>query len=274
MQVVRISLQIVGIAILAAGGFAAESWKLPQNSAVKDNGPRTYHFVVDYTSSDTKGRIVHRQSLSADYTRGLPGDDVVWNHVTSRESSGDAPLSGSAEKREFMEGFRYHKHADTIGDAMKPEFFKGFPPAAIMERTLVWDEEMFEMFGQGQFEHLRLNEPYHMLSSQTVDVPGLGKFENRNVELIWIGRSQRNGQDCAVIQYRAYFNPLEFATGGMALQGRSHYWGEIWVSLATRQIEFATIDEDVLGEMKLPGQDVPQVINVFRSGTFAVVNGK
>ena len=54
----------------------------------------------------------------------------------------------------------------------------------------------------------------------------------------------------------------------MTLQGRSHYWGEIWVSLSTKQIEYATLYEDVLGEMKLAGQATPQVIDVFRSGVF------
>jgi len=99
-----------------------------------------------------------------------------------------------------------------------------------------------------------------------VDMPGIGTFQNRDVQLTWIGRSRRNGQDCAVIDYRAFFNPLSVANGGMTLTGRSHYWGQIWVALATRQGEYATLYEEVLGEMKLAGQDQPQIIDVFRSG--------
>jgi hypothetical protein len=38
------------------------------------------------------------------------------------------------------------------------------------------------------------------------------------------------------------------------------------VSLETKQIEYATIEEVVVGEMKLPGQDTTQVINIFRIG--------
>jgi hypothetical protein len=38
----------------------------------------------------------------------------------------------------------------------------------------------------------------------------------------------------------------------MTLKGRSHYWA-IWVSLANRQIEYATLNEDVLGELTLTG---------------------
>ena len=128
---------------------------------------------------------------------------------------------------------------------------------------------MIEMFGQDQFEHLTLNTPYRLLSGQDVNMPGMGTFHNRDVQLTWIGRSHRNGQDCAVIEYHAFFNPLEIANGGMTLTGRSHYWGEIWVSLSSKQIEYATLQEDVLGEMTLAGEGAPRTVSIFRSGIFA-----
>jgi hypothetical protein len=92
--------------------------------------------------------------------------------------------------------------------------------------------------------------------------------------LEWIGRSQRNGQDCALIIYQAFFNPLEIVNGGMNLKGRSDYWGQIWVSLTTKQIEYGTLNDSVVGEMKLPGQETTQVINVFRSGTLEPISAK
>jgi hypothetical protein len=268
MRVNRILTRHVGFILLTTAILlAAGSWELPQGTTVKDNGPRTYSFSVDYTTSTTKGDIVHRRREAAEYTRGLPGGDVVWKNVTVAEADGATGPLAPAQKREFMEGFRYHKNPATFSGSMAPDFFKGFPPEAIFERNLVWDEEMFEMFGQSQFEHLKLNQPYHFISSQVTDMPGVGTFENRDVQLTWVGRSQRNGNECAVILYQAYFNPLHIENAGMTLQGRSHYWGEIWVSLTTKQIEYATLSEDVLGEMKLAGQDT-QVINVFRSGVF------
>jgi len=170
-----------------------------------------------------------------------------------------------------MEGFRYH---NDLGSTMGPEFFKAFPPTAVFERNLVWDTGMFEMFGQNYFDHLKLNEPYHAISNSDENMPGVGTFHNRDVVLTWIGRSQQGSQDCAVIRYQAFFNPVQIATGGMTLNGRSDYWGEIWVSLATKQIEYATLYEVVVGEMKLPGQDTPQILNVFRSGTFEPIGAK
>ena len=241
-------------------------WSLPQRTAVKDAGPRAYRFTMDYTAADTRGQVTHRQHVEATYTRGLPSGDVVWNDVTVAEADGATAPLPAPQKRAFMEGFRYRKSPTVLGDTMKPDFFKDAPPTAIIERNLVWDEEAIEWFGQAHFEHLKLNEPYRLLSSQTVDMPGIGTFQNRDVQLVWSGRSRRNGEDCALIDYRAFFNPLDIANGGMTLKGRSHYWGQIWVSLATKQVEYATLYEEVLAEMTLPGQDKPQLIDVFRSG--------
>jgi hypothetical protein len=273
MRTTHMPVGVAGFVWLLSGSLLAQSWTLPQKMAVKDTGPRTYRVVMDHTTSNTAGQVVQRQRVSADYTRGLPGGNAVWKNVTIAESNGPAEIAGPGEKREFMEGFRYHTGSASLAETMKPEFFKGFPATAVFERNLVWDTGMIEMFGQDQFEHLKLNAPYRMISAQDVDMPGVGKFHNRDVQLTWIGRSQRNGQDCAVIEYRAHFNPVEIANAGMTLKGRSHYWGEIWVSLATKQIEYATLYEDVLGEMKLIGQDA-RVINIFRSGVFEPVTQK
>ena len=156
---------------------------------------------------------------------------------------------------------------------MQPEFFKSFPATAVFERNLVWDTGMIELFGQQYFDKLKLNQPHQAMSEQSVQLPGLGSFHNRNVLLEWVGMSLRNGQNCALIDYRAFGNPLDISAGGMTLRARSDYWGQIWVSLKTKQIEYATLYENVSGEFKLPGQDSPQPLSVFRIGTFEPVAG-
>jgi len=279
MRVKTTSAFISSLVLLALVGLLGQSllaqsvstWALPQGTTVKDNGPRTYRFTVDYNSANTKGEMILRQRLTGEYTRGLPGGEVVWKNVTEVDAVGGTTPFGAAQKRDFMEGFRYR---NDLLSTMRPDFFKGFPPTAVVERNLIWDTGMIEMYGQNFFDHLKLNEPYHFLSDQDVNMPDVGTFHNRDVVLEWIGRSQRNGQECALIQYQSFFNPFEIANGGMTLKGRSDYWGEIWVSLGTKQIEYATLKEVVVGEMKLPGQDTIQVINVFRSGTLEPVNAK
>lgn len=273
---VRILFAFVLAAVLGMLGLSAsaqspslKTWTLPQGLAVKDSGTRTYRFTVDYNIGNNYSEIIKRQRLTGEYTRGLPGGDVQWKNVAQAEADGSTAPFAAAQKRDFMEGFRYH---NDLGATMKPDFFKAFPPSAVFERNLVWDTGMLELFGQDYFEHLKLNEPYQIISNQDVNMPDVGIFHNHNVVLEWTGQSQRNGQDCAVISYRAFFNPLVVENGGMTLKGRSDYWGQIWVSLATKQIEYGTLYENVAGQMKLPGQDTAQPLNVFRIGTFAPVN--
>jgi hypothetical protein len=96
-------------------------------------------------------------------------------------------------------------------------------------------------------------------------MPGVGVFHNRDVVLEWVGYSKRNSEDCAVITYHAFLNPLEIVNAGMTMKARSDYWGQICVALRTKQIEFAAINEYVSGELTLTGQDKPTPIGVFRS---------
>jgi hypothetical protein len=209
---------------------------------------------VDYHTAGPSGQINLRQRVAGEYVRGLDGEEVVWRNVTQAEARGSTAKFGAAQKRDFMEGFRY---INDLNQTFKPDFFKAFPPTAVYERNLVWDTGMIEHFGQGYFQHLRLNEPHPVISNAQVDMPGVGWFRNHHVVLEWVGRSQRNGQECALILYRAFFNPVQIANAGMKTNARSDYWGEIWVSLTTKQIEYATIYESVVGEMRLAGQDAP-----------------
>lgn len=265
----KLALAAVGI-ILTLALVIWRPWSPRPATTVKETavvatGPRAYRFAMDYTAADIRGQVTHRQHVEATCTRGAQGGDVVWSGVSVAEADGASAPLGEPRVRVFMEGFRYRKSPTTMDEMFRPEFFRNAPPTAIIERNLVWDAEALDMFAHTPLERLKPNEPYRLLSSQTVDMPGIGTFQNRDVQLTWTGRSQRNGKDCAVIDYRAYFNPLSIANGGMTLAGRSHYWGQIWVALATGQVEYATLYEDVLGEMVLPGQE-KQLIDVFRSG--------
>ncbi len=250
---------------------AVHPWDLPRGTAVKDAGPRTYRFTVDYDTASRTGEVVHRQRVTGDYTRGLANGEVEWKNVGIAEVDGATAAFPAAQKRDFMEGFHYPVGSP---DTLKPDFFKSFPPAAVEERNLIWDTGMIETFGQNYFDQLKLNVPFHSSANQDIDMPGVGTFHSRDMVLEWVGRSERNGQDCALIDYRAFFNPLEIASGGVTIQGRSDFWGEIWVSLATKQIEYATLYEEVSGEMKLPGQDTAQPLSVFRFGALEPLSAK
>jgi hypothetical protein len=248
-----------------------QTWDLPQGTVVKDLGPRTYRFTVDYDAANRTGEVVHRLRVTGDYTRGLANGEVEWRNVGEAQADGATTPFPAPQKQDFIEGFRYPAGSP---DTLKPDFFKSFPPSSVYERNLIWDTNMMEWFGQNFFDRLKLNVPLHLAADQDVNMPAVGTVHLHDTVLEWVGRSGRNGQECAVIDYRAFFNPLEIATGSVTIHGRSDFWGQIWVSLATKQIEYATIYEEVSGEMKLPGQDTPQLLSVFRAGTLEPLRTK
>lgn len=266
-------ITIVRNSLLASLLLLGTDWRLPQTTEVRESGPRTYRFTVDYTSMNMIGEVIHRQQVVGDYTRGLPAGEVAWTHVTHASAAGATSALPPGEPRAFMDGFRYTGSGPNRADVLAADFFAGFPPDAVVERNLVWDTVMFESFGQEQFPHLALNRPYHVTPDQDVRMPGVGTFRNRDIELTWIGNSRRNGRDCAVIDYTALMNPFELSNAGLTMKARSHYWGQIWVSLATRQIEYATLQEVVTGELTLPGATSAQPLNVLRRGVFEPVGG-
>ena len=105
--------------------------------------------------------------------------------------------------------------------------------------------------------------------SSNVPLAGTGNFQNRNIELTRTGAIERNSQRLAVLHYEAFFNRFNMdLPGGMKLTGRSDYWGDMWLAAATNAIDHATLFEKVVGELKLPSQPNPVIVNVVRRGTF------
>ncbi len=226
---------------------------------------QTWRFTCDYVYLDAKGHISRRERVLAFYTRGQDGT-ARWSNVTMAKAPGETADFGPAEKLEFMEGFSYARSSKE--DTLRPDFFHGFPAMAMPERNLVWDTDMIEGFAE-KLGKLEANVPWHVPDVANVPLGGTGSFHHKDLVLILTGATRRNGQECAVMDYRALFNTLEIKpTPGMMLTGGSNYWGQVTIARRTGQIEYATLFESVLGELMLQGQEKPMTVNVFRIGAF------
>jgi len=245
---------------------------LPTDLKLKEDQPQKYKISFDYIQLDTLGNPSSKERVTAEYVRALPDGKVRWNNVRiAKATTYDQPFA-EGEVQNYMEGFSYV--LSRRADMLKKEFFPGFPDMEIKSKNLVWDMHMIEEFSWDYFSKLELNRPYS-IQSQPEDVPlaGSGTFQNRRIELTWVGLSKRNNEVCALIQYQAFMNKFTTSVGNMSFQGRSHYWGDIWVSLKDKQIEYATLFEDVLVEFKLPGQTSKQLVSILRKGMFEKTEG-
>jgi hypothetical protein len=230
--------------------------------ALQENAPQRYVFSCTYFSFDLTGSLTGKERVSGEYTRALPDGSARWNHVEIARALHLDDTFPPGEAQNYMEGFSYRPGT---ADQFKESFFAGFPKG-MQTKTMVWDVSMFEQFAWKYFDRLKLNEPYQIQPSD-ISLPG-GAFHNRRPVLTWVGISKMNNKLCAVIQYEVFFNKLSLSVEGQDLQGRSDYWGSIWVSLTDKQIENGTLNEGVLLGIEIPGQSEKHPMSIFRQAAF------
>ncbi len=241
---------------------------LPAHLKLKEDIPQRYRITADYFNGDIFGKFMNKTRVTASYTRGFNDGTVKWNNVEI--SSGDTREGAftQAAPQRYMENFSY-KPSDKIMEAIS---FSSFPPNSFYAKNMIWDMLAIESFAWPYFDSLKFNQSFRPVGLRgEIQLAGQGTFNNRDVKLQWIGISQMNGDLCALINYQTFDNPLTVDTEQIKIKGRSHYWGTIWVSLEDKQIEHATLYEDVVMDMQLNGQR-SQLMNTLREIVFEKLN--
>lgn len=237
---------------------------LPKNLELKDEIQK-FDVTTDHINTDIFCHFLNKIRVHGEYTRGFDDGTVRWNNVSVAMSMAENAAFPEGSPVAYMENFAYTPGEDMI----KADKFETFTEYSDYTKNLVWDMLAIEGFAWHSFDKLKLNEPYSAAGfNGKIDLAGNGFFENKDIKLTWTGISVRNGESCAVIEYRTLRNPLEVKSEAVDMKGRSHYWGTIWVSLEDKQIEHAVLYEDVIMEMLLPGQTQKQVLNATREITF------
>jgi hypothetical protein len=240
---------------------------LPQNLELKDELQK-YVVTTDHFNTDIFGNFFNKIRIKGDYTRGLPNKQVKWNNVSVAMSMSRNDEFSAGSPVAYMENFSY-----TVSeDMLKPEKFSTFTENSAYTKNLVWDMMGIEGLAWVNFNDLELNKPFKAtFFNGKMDLAGMGSFENKDMVITWTGISERNGEYCAVIEFRTMNNPLEYTGDGMSMKGRSHYWGTIWVSVEDKQVEHAVLFEDVVMEIQLPGQTNKQIMDATREISFVKV---
>ena len=240
---------------------------LPQSLELKDELQK-YVVTTDHFNTDIFGNFLNKMRVKGEYTRGCENGKAKWNNVTvamSMARDGEFPQGAPLN---YMENFSY----SISEDMLKAENFTTFRENSAFAKNLIWDMMGIEGIGWMYFDKLKLNQPFKAgYFNGKMNLAGQGSFENKDMQIIWTGVSRRNDEQCAVIEFRTMNNPLEYSGDGMAMKGRSHYWGTIWVSLEDKQIEHAVLYEDVLMELNLPGQTNKQIMDATREISFVKV---
>jgi hypothetical protein len=256
--------------LLAQGSQSADpcAITLPSNLTLDEPAPQTYRLTTIWYNRDVHGKATGKYIISGVYTRGLPGDTVRWNNIEIEVFGG--PMQEHSDTLMFpaLEGLSYRSPDDLIS----PGLFAAFPAdeSQHLLKTLVWDAIAFEAFSWNYFDQLKLNQPIRAadLEGTAIDMAGWGTIKMQNLELTWTGVTELNGRKCATITYQSFVNPVKSNPFSSQANGRSLYWGSLYVSLLDKQIEFATMNEDIVMEIKSNPEFGVRTINIQREVRF------
>jgi hypothetical protein len=219
---------------------------------LEEKTPQKYLLLIDNQNFDIYGNPGSKSRITAEYTRGFKNDSVKWNNVRIAQSRNFNETFTEGEKQSSMENYSY-----VVSDEVsKGTFFKVTPETDLQIKTLAWDMFMFEIIAWNFWDALKLNIEYsNRKMNSLVQFEGLGTIENKDMLITWTGVTKKNGKLCAIIQFNSMNNPLNFNTNNTEIKGRAHFWGNTYVSLSDKQIEYGELYEDVLMDIITNGQE-------------------
>jgi len=224
--------------------------QLPKELKIDNSIIRSYLITTDYMDYDLKGNFIRKKTIAGDYTCGLKGDSVRWNNVyVSQLNDLGKPFN---KKQDYLENFTYIP----TPEIMNKDFFKKMPEdKSMLMKNLIWDMFMLQGIAYWYWDSLALNHDFNANAlNNEVDIAGDGTFENKDTKIKWLGVTKINNEIYAIIKYSTMNNKVKVDMENLTMSGRSHYWGEIYVSLVDKHIEYATLTEDVITDLLVKGQ--------------------
>ena len=224
------------------------------NIKLKDITPivpekQEYDVVIKrQTLHPVKNRIFGGEALKATWLM-YGNDSIVWDNV--RWSKIDDILQEPEQTVNWDEfNGRGHKIGSTV-DYFKEDFYSDIPiEKKEWARMMTSDVPWFE-FGWFILDSLEFQKEFFPkdMDNRDVSVEGVYTFSSSYLNCIWSGITIHNNEICAIVKFESFTNQLtSYSEGKMSMTGRDLYYGELWVSLNTKQIEYFKMVEDVVGE--------------------------
>ena len=229
-----------------------------------------YDVTLKWQNLDAiNGNKINCNVVKATYIVGFDNGFVGWKNVSqSQINDFQQPIGKGIE----LSSFNNFSYKAVSNDFLKEGFYKSIPAdQRDLAKWLVSDAIQMQGLSWYVFDSLSFNKEFSPKLMENYDI----KFENwvsftsKYQKLMWSGITKFNNEICAIVKFESLYNPLEMITPNMKIKGRSLYWGEIWISLKDKQVEYATMSEDVIFEFNLTGNSQKQLLDLQRDVTFS-----
>lgn len=235
-----------------------------QNTEIQE-----YDVTLKWQNLDAiSGNKVNCNVVKATYIVGLDNDYVGWKNVTLAQIDDFKQTQYDGTNLPSFNELSY-KALDMA--FLAEDFYKKIPvEQRDLAKWLVSDAIQMQGLAWYVFDSLEFNKEFYpkFLENHEVKFEDWVIFSNRYQKLVWSGITGHNDEICAIVKFESTYNPVQIDNEQMQVKGRSLYYGEMWISLTDKQVEYAVMFEDVV--MKLTSSMFPdeQLLDLQREIVF------
>ena len=228
-----------------------------------------YEVTLKWQNLDAiSGNRFNCNVAKAIYTVGLENEYVGWKNVylSQIDDFNQKEFKGTA-----LPSFNNFTYKINDTDFLNKDFYKSIPPEQRdLAKWLVSDAIQMQGLAWYVFDSLEFNKEFmpKLLENHDVKFEDWVTFSSRYQKLLWSGITKYNNEICAIVKFESLYNPVEIDNEDMTVKGRSLYYGEMWISLEDKQVEYASMVEDVIMKLKSSLFDEEQLIDLQREIIF------
>lgn len=228
-----------------------------------------YNVSLKWQNLDAlNGKSLNCNEVDAKFFYDPADNKARWQDVKISSKTNFREEPENSVRLYALDGFEYESLST---DFLKDDFYQEIPSdLRDLAKWLVSDGIQMHGLAYYVLDSLKFQHLFRplLLEGKEVKFQNWVTFTNRYQLLTWSAITRHNNEICAVIKYESEYNPVEADTPEMSFKGRSLYYGEIWVSLIDRQVEYSVMFEDVVMNLKRDNFPDGQLIDLQRQIIF------
>lgn len=241
----------------------------PLDLKSKDTGIQKYDVTLKWQNLDAiEGSKINCNAVKATFFIDSKNDFAGWKDVSLAQINDFRQKEFKGNALPSFDGFKYKLNETNF---LEENFYSTIPAEQKdLAKWLVSDAIQMQGLAWYIFDSLEYNKEFIPKYLENYDV----KFENwvtftsRYQKLIWTGIAKHNNQICAIVKFESFYNPVIIDNDQMSVKGRSLYYGEMWISFENKQVEYASMVEDVVMKLKSSLFPEEQLIDLQREIIF------
>lgn len=245
----------------------------PGDITIHNSTSQEYDVTLKWQNLDAiHGNKINCNAVKATYLIAPKGDVVSWKNVRLAQIKDFQQKDFEGVDLPAFDSFTYNAFDTAF---LSEQFYEGIPrEQQDLAKWLVSDAVQMQGLAWYVFDSLEFQKEFYpeMLKDYDITFENWVSFSSRYQKLIWSGITKHNNEVCAIVKFESFYNPVKIDNEQMVVEGRSLFFGEMWISLQDKQVEYASMVEDVVMKLKSSLFPDEKLIDLQREVVFDKVN--